>query len=396
MGTLKPIGSEKLEGASKIARIMEIARYKEALPTQEKSLQTESYSVQLADGNTYRILHEKNGYIIQKTVNESFDYIEPMKNRKYYSSYSEAFKRVNLIAKELNTLYENKEGVSLFGEQKKFVLKTPTPAPEPAPTPETPIDAAPIDAAPAAEPSLDIEAPVPMDSAEPTDMAPEGGMPEGGEVSFKQVQKLTGKLAQKLREFKVSGELSSKDMKYVINSILSALDLASLEEGDREEILTRFETDEIDTDIESDVEIESPEIETPEEEMPVGEGWADESYEIPEEENPESRFTREIMDSIFAESKIEKTLTKYFERTKKEILSEQDKFNKKTQKLTKKVNAEFSEIENLAESFEQERESKKFLIKNPTFNFVGKTNKKSLVFESNNKQVKVTKEGEIL
>ena len=392
MGTLKPIGSEKLEGASKIARIMEIARYKEALPTQEKSLQTESYSVQLADGNTYRILHEKNGYIIQKTVNESFDYIEPMKNRKYYSSYSEAFKRVNLIAKELNTLYENKEGVSLFGEQKKFVLKTPTPAPVPEPMPEpAPAPEAPIDAAPAEEPSLDIEAPVSMDSAEPTDMAPEGGMPEGGEVSFKQVQKLTGKLAQKLREFKVSGELSSKDMKYVINSILSALDLASLEEGDREEILTRFETDEIDADIESDVEIESPE-----EEIPVGEGWTEEGYEIPEEENPESKFTKEIMDSIFAESKIEKTLTKYFEKTKAEVLSEQKKITDKKQLLENKIRLELKEIKNLAESAEQEKSSKNFLRENPTFNFIGKTNKKSLVFEGKDKQVKITKEGEIL
>ena len=391
MGKLKPIGSEKLEGASKLARIMEIARYKEALPTQEKSLQTESFSVQLADGNTYRIVYEKNGYIIQKTINESFDYIEPMKNRKYYSSYSDAFKRVNLIAKELNTLHENKDGVSLFGEQKKFVLKTPTspaPAPEPAITPETSIDVV------SAEPSLDIEAPAPMDSAEPTDMGPEGGMPEGGEVSFKQVQKLTGKLAQKLREFKVSGELSSKDMKYVINSILSALDLAGLEEGDREEILSRFETDEM--DIESDMDMESLEIETPEEEMPVGEGWTDENYEVSEDENPESKFTKDIMDSIFAESKIEKTLTKYFEKTKAEVLSEQKKITDKMQLLENKIRLELKEIKNLAESTEQEKSSRDFLRKNPTFKFVGKTNKKSLVFEGKDKQVKVTKEGGIL
>jgi hypothetical protein len=230
-----------------------------------------------------------------------------------------------------------------------------------------------------------------MDSAEPTDMAPEGGMPEGGEVSFKQVQKLTGKLAQKLREFKVSGELSSKDMKYVINSILSALDLASLEEGDREEILTRFETDEIDADIESDVEIESPE-----EEIPVGEGWTEEGYEIPEEENPESKFTKEIMDSIFAESKIEKTLTKYFEKTKAEVLSEQKKITDKKQLLENKIRLELKEIKNLAESAEQEKSSRNFLRENPTFNFIGKTNKKSLVFEGKDKQVKITKEGEIL
>ena len=33
MGGLKPIGSEKLDGMDKIRRIMEIARYKENIPT---------------------------------------------------------------------------------------------------------------------------------------------------------------------------------------------------------------------------------------------------------------------------------------------------------------------------------------------------------------------------
>ena len=310
MGTLKPVGSEKLQGADKIARIMEIARYKEALPNQEKNLQTESFSVQLADGNTYRILYEKNGYIIQKSVNESFDYIEPMKNRKYYSSYSDAFKRVNLIAKELNTLYENKDGVSLFGEQKKFVLKAPTPpAPEMAPEISAPAPNSGIPETPAVDDiSLDIETPS-TDLAEPMT----GEVPsETGEVSFKQIQKLTGKLAQKLREFKVSGEMSSKDIKYVVNSILSALDLTSLEEEDKEEILSRFDSEDMDIDIETDMSAEAG-LETPEEEIPMGEGWdVEESYEeVEEEESPENKFTKDIMDSIFSESKVESTLTKY-------------------------------------------------------------------------------------
>ena len=76
-----------------------------------------------------QIVKEKLGYIIKKTISESeTDYIEPMKNRKYYNSYSQAFKKINLMAKEFNALYENEEGTSLFGEQKKYVLKTPKPA----------------------------------------------------------------------------------------------------------------------------------------------------------------------------------------------------------------------------------------------------------------------------
>ena len=145
MGDLKPIGSEKLQGQEKINRILEIARYKEAAPKPINENETKEYSINLADGNNYQIVKEKMGYIIKKTISESeTDYIEPMKNRKYYSSYSQAFKRLNLMAKETNSLHGNEEGVSLFGEQKKFVLKTPKPAESDAPS----LDAAPPPAAP--------------------------------------------------------------------------------------------------------------------------------------------------------------------------------------------------------------------------------------------------------
>jgi hypothetical protein len=102
------------------------------------------------------------------------------------------------------------------------------------------------------------------------------------------------------------------------------------------------------------------------------------------------------MDSIFAESKIEKTLTKYFERTKTEVLSEQKKVINKKQLLENKIRFELKEIKVLAENSEQEKNSRDFLRKNPTFKFIGKTNKKSLVFEGNDKQVKITKEGDVL
>jgi hypothetical protein len=135
MAGLRPIGSEKLEGMSKIQRIMEIARYKENIPQSVNESKSNVYNKQLADGNTYVIAKEKNGYVIKRSLTESVesaDYIEPMKNRKYYSSYSQAFKRLNLIAKEVNINEGNPNEVSLF-EQKKYTLKTPKPAPAPAP-----------------------------------------------------------------------------------------------------------------------------------------------------------------------------------------------------------------------------------------------------------------------
>ncbi len=108
MADLKPIGSERLTGQEKLKRIMEIARYNEVKPSNINETSRSEFSISLVDGNNYQIVKEKSGYIIKKTISESeTDYIEPMKNRKYYSSYSQALKRLNLMTKEVNRLNEN-------------------------------------------------------------------------------------------------------------------------------------------------------------------------------------------------------------------------------------------------------------------------------------------------
>jgi 2-oxoglutarate dehydrogenase E2 component (dihydrolipoamide succinyltransferase) len=121
---------------------MEIARYNENIPQSVNETKSTEYKISLADGNSYEIVKERQGYIIKQSINESdIDYIEPIQNRKYYSSYSQALKRLNLMTKEINTLYENEEGTPLLGEQKKkFILKTKkpktqVPVAEPAPAP---------------------------------------------------------------------------------------------------------------------------------------------------------------------------------------------------------------------------------------------------------------------
>jgi hypothetical protein len=261
MSNLKPIGSEKLTGQNKLNRIMEIARFNEVIPQSINETAKSEYSVSLADGHNYQIVREKQGYIIKKTISESgTDYLEPMKNRKYYSSYSQAFKRLNLVAGELNRINENEEGVSLYGEQKKFTLKTPKPA-----TPEAEAPAIPV--APPAVPSPELP-PSPMDGGEDMGMddmgmddmgmeSPEGDdiemdtevevtPEEGGEeeqVSFKSIQKLTGKLTQKIRTLESQEGMTSEDIKYVINMVLSSFDLNSLSEEDTEDILSKFEED---------------------------------------------------------------------------------------------------------------------------------------------------------
>jgi hypothetical protein len=90
---------------SKINRILEIARYNEAPERKDNILETTNYTIRLSDGMTYGIVKEKSGYIIKKGLNEStMDYSDPMRHRKYYRSYSEALKRLNLMTKEINSL----------------------------------------------------------------------------------------------------------------------------------------------------------------------------------------------------------------------------------------------------------------------------------------------------
>ena len=394
MADLKPIGSEKLQGAEKIARIMEIARYGEA-PKQEINVnETTDYTRVLADGNVYGIVKERNGYIVKKGIDEStLDYIDPMKNRKYHSSYSQALKKLNLIAGELNRLNENEQGTALFGEQKKFVLKTPksdVPAPAPvAPAPEMPAAPSPE---PAPAPMGDVAMPEPpSDDMMPDDMGGEG---DEGPVTLKQVQKLTGKLGQKLRAYASEQEMTSEDVKYVLNSILSAVDLNLLDETDKEDILSRFEGEEGGEDGSSYDEIGMEPTEPDTSDLDMG----DEITAEPEvgEGNSYNSKINAIMDGMFTESKVDKILSKYFVETPEEKeLNESKKVQTYIKKKINKVSV-MEEVKNLSETIEQELTSEFILRENEGAKFIGKTNLKNLVFENEGKQIKVSPKGEIL
>ncbi len=430
MADLKPIGSEKLTGQNKLNRIMEIARFKEATPKTINENASSEYSISLADGNNYQIVKERQGYIIKKTISESeTDYIEPMKNRKYYSSYSQAFKRLNLLAGELNRLNENEEGVSLYGEQKKFTLKTPKPAP-------APMDAAPAaPAEPPAVPSPELppsplggeEMPMddmggeemPMDDmgGEEMDVEMDVDTEEGGneeQVTFKTIQKLTGKLTQKIRTLDNEEGMTSEDVKYVINMVLSALDLTSLSEEDKEDIMTKFEEDETEDygqeddmdgeDMTDDTEVEDiqADMDVPVEGYELGEDYEDsrysEDYDEDYDVNNKKGYSDHgaIFDSIFGESKVDKVISKYFEMSKKEIREQKEKqVQKQLQKRTV-VKTIMESVTKMTETIEQELAAEKFVNENVNSKFIGITNKKNLVFETKSGQVKITPNGEIL
>jgi hypothetical protein len=254
MADLKPIGSEKLQGQDKIQRILEIARYKESRPSSINETSRVEFGKTLADGNKYEIVKEKLGYIIKKRIDESLEYVDPMKNRKYYKSYSQALKRMNLMAGELNRLNENEEEVSMFtlDEQKKFTLKLPKSA-EPAPAPEAPESDVEMDVeTPMGDEEMDID----MEAGDDMEVDMDAEAPEMGaeeeEVDFKVIQKLTGKLGQKIRTMNDSVGMTSEDIKYVMNSIISALDLSKLDLDDKEDIVAKIEDEETDYGMEGD------------------------------------------------------------------------------------------------------------------------------------------------
>ena len=481
MADLKPLGSERLTGQDKLSRIMEIARFKENTPNTINETSKPEYSVSLADGNDYQIVRERQGYIIKKMISESeVDYIEPMKNRKYYSSYSQALKRLNLVAGELNRLNENEEGVSLYGEQKKFTLKTPKPAQE-----EMPAPVAEVPAAPPAVPSPELP---PSPEGEEMDMGIEGEEmgPEGeemdfdmdvetekseedtDEVTFKTIQKLTGKLTQKIRVLDSQEGMTSEDIKYVINMVLSSLDLKSISEEDKEDIMSKFEEDSENLggddmdgeDMTDDTEVEDIQADMDVEmegEMEEGDIYGsfkdDEWYDQDDKSYDSNKFDFDydeeefedfpslmakhgnkskwfgdgeegenifnnyknyhnrpfkvrskkssemeeyghgsILDSIFKESKVDKVISKYFETSLTEINENaKRKVNKKSN-----VNMVMETVIKMTETVEQELAAKKFLEESTGFKFVGITNKKNLVFENKEEQVRISPEGFII
>jgi len=497
MAGLRPIGSEKLEGMDKIRRIMEIARYNENIPQSVNETKSSEYRINLADGNTYEIAKERQGYIIKKSINESeFDYIEPMKGRKYYSSCSQALNRLNLITKEVNTLFENEEGTPLIGEQKKkYVLKTKKPKAAAAPDagaelPPAPDAGAALPPAPDAgaelppAPDAGAELPPAPDAGAELPPAPDAGaeLPpapeEGGEMppapegeegeeeleidvekkpkekkvsDLKRIQILVGKLAQKIRSYEEEKELSSQNVKYVINSILSALDVDVLDEDDIEEIISKLEggdEDEEGGDEEMDMEAEvegyeeeqemvpPPPSPEGEEEIPspemaeeyesYGDAFRDylpaaygnaamkgvsgeqtEDYEddydvidfeeIDEEDyaskNRRKRHFYPEVDAFthgtFGESSVDKVLSKYFTMSEDEIKKQDLKSNQNYQ-LNKK------NVIRLSETVDQMDSALEFISENPRVKLMGLSEKKNLIFKQGINEVKITRTGNIL
>jgi hypothetical protein len=236
MAELKPLGSEKLNGDDKLKRILELTYFNSNKNNSRSSSKPELVK-ESKNGGVYGVVKEKDGYYVKRGLNESsLDYIGGMfmKNKNKFSSYAEAFKRLELL-----------KGQEELQEATKYVLKQNKPQQE-APMPEAPMDLPP---APAADASGDVPPPspegeVPMDA--PTDAPPaEGGEDEdaGKRSSYMaEAQKYAGKLGQELRD--LHDRMESDDIKYILNMIISAVDLDKLSDEDIEDVAKKFEREE--------------------------------------------------------------------------------------------------------------------------------------------------------
>jgi hypothetical protein len=455
MADIRPLGSERLDGIDKIKRIMEISKYKEVSNEPINENASTHYNITFADGNEYGIIKERQGYIIKQIVSEGqSNYIDQIKNRKYFSSYSQALRKLNLMIKENNSLVGNDEELSLFGEQKKFVLRTPKPdieapaeqappmpAAPPLPEPELPTpDATSPEGGVDSELDMDLEM---GDDQMDAEMDVQSEPLDQEQVTFKTIQKLTGKLTQKIRQFGSENDMSSEDIKYVINMVLSSVDLDTLSFEDKDEILGKFESDEEGDmggddmggeDLTDDSEVEDiqadMDIENDADMVDDGAGFgkieADEQWQAAiapalermaagyvadkamdkvsdmftstsnnegEMEEEVTGAEKSILDHLFSESKVDKVLSKYFEVSSTEKKLNEQKRMKKNLQSKHNVVKIMESVKKLSETFEQALAAEKFLEENIGFQLVGKTNKKNLVFEHGTKQTKISPEG---
>lgn len=288
MGDLKPLGSEKLKGNEKLNRILELTYFNEKTTNKNNSVKADL--VKESTNGVYGIIREKDGYYVKKGLNEqSLDYIGGlfMKNKNRFTSYAEALKRLELLSSQE------------LQEETKYVLKTNKPtgesaapsAPPMSELPPAPVpDAKPAPEEPAAEPSSDTTQISPEDELSPE---AQDGADEKRSSYMAEVQKYSGKLGQELRD--QQPKMESDDIKYVLNMIISAVDLDKLDLEDLEAIGKQFERDE--------------EEGMGDEEMPTGEFPGEDTEEapadgVPAEDDLAERMSKleELINSKFGEA----------------------------------------------------------------------------------------------
>ena len=210
-----------------------------------------------------------------------------------------------------------------------------------------------------------------------------------GEVDMegfmKPIQKLTGKLGQKLRD---SGEeLGSADIKYVLNSIISAVDLETLDDEDRDDVLDRFEDDEAsygdDEEMDMDVDMDDEELDMGMEDEDMGMEDKDMGMEDEEEIAMESLKKR-------VGSLLESYITEKNEKKKTNSIDPKQYLKSRLSSIIKE-----NTLVKKAVTVEQELTIKKLIKKYKNINLKKNSKNGDVILESPNKKIVVKKNGSI-
>ena len=368
---------KSLKGQDKINRITDLMSRMTTL-NESTSLSEIDFIKKGPNGIVYGIIRENHNYFIktsEKTsgtlVAEDFQYVGGVKNKydERYHSYAEALKHLNMKFDMLNESYGIETGTNLFesdgiptgnasgmasgvagmgfvmeedeeeGEVKegdtqiiaddegpideKTVIKVDAPAPPPVESPvEDEVEADPF----ADEEGMEGEEDPFADEEGGEGMEGEEGMEdEEGDETTKKIQKYTGKVGQLLRD---KDEPDPELDKYVINSIVSAIDWEEIPDEDVEDIIAKIEGedeedgegDEFATGDEEVVDLDAEEggDEDPFADDEGGEELAEsEEDDDKEEEVKESRvFSKKQLMESFLKNTTKKSLKKVLKETR--------------------------------------------------------------------------------
>jgi len=377
---------ETLKGKNIIERMNQLMNYGKSTPTvkEGRNWANIEYTIKAPNGKTYGILRDQTKFYIKesKVANptiKDFEFTDGVINgsKKSYTNYSHALSYLNLMIAEMNQKNPKAKAINLLECDMKRPMEegsiedTEVPA-EIQEKKEKEVDEKTVLKVPQEQPAAAAPAPAPEASAQPEgdtgldlggddtpdlDLGDDSGDDdlgdeeplEGGEET-KIIQKLTGKLGQKMRDL---DEPDPDLTKYVMNSVMSALDLQDLEAKDQKQIVKKMkkkmagegEMDDADGDAGLDLGDEGGEdldmggdeassdldFGSDEEEPKKEKDLAENDAPYGEKKEPQNIKTasapfNEKPKNIKTESKIQKTIKKYFELTPEEKKEKDNQF----------------------------------------------------------------------
>jgi len=311
--------------------------------------------------------------LIFKPLNEEYNggKADPM-----YEQYTTVVANEDVDTDEVDVEESEEEEVD---EQEKFVLNVPDEGGDE----ELDMD---LDMEGGEEEELDMDVEDDMGDEE-LDLDVEMGDDEGEEEVemegfMKPIQKLTGKLGQKLRD--VEEELGSADIKYVLNSVISAVELDNLDEEDRDDILDRFEEDETSYGDEEG----GDDIDMGDEELDIDLEGGDEDIEDAEGvEDVELEDEELAMESL--KNRVGNILESYIQ--KRETNTPQNYLKNRLNVVKDRKNLKVQ-----YETVEQEMGTEKLLKENKEFKFAGKTKHNNIILKSATRKILVNQNGSVI